>query len=274
MKIPPDFSFSQNNLQDFVECPRRFELRYLLRQPWPAIQSQPVLEHEQHLRRGEIFHQMVQQHQIGLPVEKIAAQAYDQTLLGWWEDYLGSQPSPLPERRFVEHTLQTTYGNYRLIAKFDLIAIQPAEKIIIVDWKTGRRKPPRGVLARRIQTRLYPFLLWKCANALDKTSTYTPEQIEMIYWFTADPLSPEHFHYSYKQAERDGEYILELIQQVEHYAKTYFPLTSQEQHCSICVYRSLCNRGITAGSAEDEMDEEIDDDRLDIAFDQIGETEF
>lgn len=273
MKLPPEFTFSQNNLQDFIECPRRFELRYLLRQPWPAIQSQPVLEHEQHLRRGEIFHQMIQQHQIGLPVERISAQAYDQTLLAWWEDYLGSQPHPLPERRFVEHILQTTFGNYRFLAKFDLIAIQPGEKMIIVDWKTGRRKPPRSILSRRIQTRLYPFLLWKCSGALDKTTPYSPEQIEMIYWFTADPLSPEHFPYSRKQAERDGEYLLELVQEIEQDARTFFPLTSQEQRCSLCVYRSLCNRGITAGSAEDEMDEEVDDERLDIAFDQIGETE-
>lgn len=274
MRIPPEFAFSQNNLQDFVECPRRFELRYLLRQPWPAIQSQPVLEHEQHLRRGEIFHQMVQQHQIGLPVEQISAQAYDQTLLGWWEDYLGSLPQPLPEKRYIEHILQMTHGNYRFLAKFDLIAVQPGEKLIIVDWKTGRRKPVRTFLSRRIQTRLYPFLLWKRSAAFDKGISYEPEQIEMIYWFTADPLAPEHFKYSQKQAEQDGEYLLELVQQVEHCTQTYFPLTSQEQRCSFCVYRSLCNRGISAGSAEDEIDEEIDDERLDIAFDQIGETEF
>ncbi len=274
MKLPPDFSFSQNNLQDFIECPRRFELRYVLRQPWPAIQSQPVLEHEQHLRRGEVFHQMVQQHQIGLPVEKISAQAYDQNLLGWWEDYLGSQPHPLPEQRFVEHTLQMTHGKYRLLAKFDLIAIHPGKKLVIVDWKTGRRKPTRATLAHRIQTRLYPFLLWKCSGAFDKAITYSPDQIEMIYWFTADPLSPERFKYTQKQAERDGEYLLELTQQVEHCLETFFPLTSQERRCALCVYRSLCNRGITAGSVDEEMDEEVDDERLDIAFDQIGETEF
>lgn len=274
MKVPPDFAFSQNNLQDFVECPRRFELRYLLLQAWPAIQSQPVLEHEQHLRRGEIFHQMVQQHQIGLPVSLISTQAYDQTLLGWWEDYLGSQPQSLPEHRFVEHMLQITHGGYRFIAKYDLIAIQPAEKIIIVDWKTGRRKPPRSVLSRRIQTRLYPFLLWKCSSAFDKAITYLPEQIEMIYWFTADPLSPERFQYSQKQADLDGEYLLELIRQVEHCAQTFFPLTSQEQRCSLCVYRSLCNRGVSAGNMDEEMDNEVDEDQLDIPFDQIGETEF
>lgn len=274
MKFPSDFAFSQNNLQDFVECPRRFELRYLLRQPWPAVQSQPVLEHEQHLRRGEIFHQMVQQHQIGLPVPQISTQAYDQTLLGWWEDYLGSQPQPLPEHRFIEHMLQTTHGGYRFIAKYDLIAIQPGEKMIIVDWKTGRRKPPRRILSRRIQTRLYPFLLWKCSSAFDKNISYSPEQIEMIYWFTADPLSPELFQYSQNQADLDGEYLLELTRQVEHYNQTMFPLTSQEQRCSLCVYRSLCNRGVAAGNLNEEMDNEVDEVNLDIAFDQIGETEF
>ena len=44
MRLKPGFHFSQNNLQDFVDCPRRFELLHVLHLPWPAIQSEPVLE--------------------------------------------------------------------------------------------------------------------------------------------------------------------------------------------------------------------------------------
>ena len=46
MTLPPTFQFSQNSLQDYVDCPRRFQLRYLLRQPWPAVESEPLSEYE------------------------------------------------------------------------------------------------------------------------------------------------------------------------------------------------------------------------------------
>jgi len=71
MKIPDNFAFSQHNLQDYVDCPRRFELRYLKKLAWPAIQSEPVLAIERHMQLGERFHRMVQQHQSGLPADVV-----------------------------------------------------------------------------------------------------------------------------------------------------------------------------------------------------------
>mgnify|MGYP007064289961 CR=1 FL=1 len=40
MPLPVDFQFSQNNLQDYLDCARRFELRALRRLAWPAAQSE------------------------------------------------------------------------------------------------------------------------------------------------------------------------------------------------------------------------------------------
>jgi len=34
--LPAPFTFSQSSLQDYYDCPRRFELRYLSRLIWPA----------------------------------------------------------------------------------------------------------------------------------------------------------------------------------------------------------------------------------------------
>ena len=75
MSIPADFHFSQNNLQDYVDCARRFELRHLLRQEWPALQSEPVLEFEHRAELGRRFHEMVHQSILGIPAEQIASQA-------------------------------------------------------------------------------------------------------------------------------------------------------------------------------------------------------
>jgi hypothetical protein len=47
MILPGDFQFSQASLQDYVDCPKRFPLCYLMKLSWPAIQAEPVSEHEQ-----------------------------------------------------------------------------------------------------------------------------------------------------------------------------------------------------------------------------------
>ena len=35
--LPQDYQFSQGSLQDYVDCSRRFQLRYLWMQPWPSL---------------------------------------------------------------------------------------------------------------------------------------------------------------------------------------------------------------------------------------------
>ncbi len=75
-ELDPYFSFSQSSLQDYVDCPRRFQLRYIEHLAWPAIETEPLLENERRLREGQqLFHRMVQQHLIGLPVEKLTRMA-------------------------------------------------------------------------------------------------------------------------------------------------------------------------------------------------------
>ena len=44
--IPQNFQFSQASLSDYMDCARRFQLRYLLEQDWPAVESEPLLERE------------------------------------------------------------------------------------------------------------------------------------------------------------------------------------------------------------------------------------
>src|SRR3990170_3666407 len=103
MKIPDNFAFSQHNLQDYVDCPRRFELRYLQKLKWPALQSEPVLEMEHRAEMGRRFHEMVHQSHLGLPEEQIASQAKDIELALWWSEYLASSIlNELPGKRKSE----------------------------------------------------------------------------------------------------------------------------------------------------------------------------
>ena len=71
MPLPENFRFSAKNLQDYADCPRRFELKYILSQSWPAEVSQPVQEIEDKMDQGRLFHKTVNQHLSGVPGEII-----------------------------------------------------------------------------------------------------------------------------------------------------------------------------------------------------------
>ena len=81
-------TLSQSSLQDYQDCPRRFELRYLQRLAYPAIETEPALENEKHQKEGEYFHRLVQQHLIGIPAEQINKLANTENLQRWWGNYL------------------------------------------------------------------------------------------------------------------------------------------------------------------------------------------
>jgi hypothetical protein len=62
MSLPTGFLFNQGNLQDFLECQRRFQLRHLMHLAWPAIEVEPFQEYERLCNHGLKFHKIVRQH--------------------------------------------------------------------------------------------------------------------------------------------------------------------------------------------------------------------
>ena len=147
-------SLSQSSLQDYNDCPRRFELRYLQHLAYPAIETEPALENEKHQREGEYFHRLVQQYFIGLPEEQIAKLANTENLKRWWDHFINNKDlTELKNLQTVrtEVTLSAPLGSFRLVAKFDLIA-SDGGKFHIYDWKTYRKRPKSEFLAARWQT--------------------------------------------------------------------------------------------------------------------------
>ena len=158
MTLPTDFQFSQGSLQDYVDCPRRFQLRYLLRLQWPAIEAEPPLENERHLQQGAAFHRLVHQHILGVPLEKLSPPVADPDLRRWWHNYSTADLALSPSR-YPEIVLSAPMGAYRLVAKYDLVTVDPGRGASILDWKTSRKRPKRKWLAERLQTKVYPYLL-------------------------------------------------------------------------------------------------------------------
>ncbi len=265
---------SQSSLQDYVDCARRFQLRYLERLSYPAIESEPALENEKHQQEGEYFHRLVQQYLIGIPSEQIAKLANTPNLQRWWENFLSS-PDLLGLKDltglYAEATLSAPLGNYRLVAKYDLIAVE-GDKAAIYDWKTHRKRPRNEWLSSRMQTRVYRALLVRAGAHLNNGRSFDPEQIEMIYWFAEYPNDPARFTYTSAQYKRDWDLLTKLSDEIA--SASNYPLTDDRTKCLYCPYRSYCDRGVRAGDvgdAESEMEAEA---LFDVNFEQIGEIEF
>jgi CRISPR/Cas system-associated exonuclease Cas4 (RecB family) len=279
--IPQNFQFSQSSLQDFETCRRRFELRYLERLRWPAVETEPVERAERLAQRGIDFHRLVHQHLIGLDETLLSefVQNLDPALQVWWTDYLNHRPEQLATARlYPELTLSTPVRGYRLQARFDVLARQSDGTFLIIDWKTSLKKPARSVLARRVQTRVYPYVLANAGVALNQHQEIDPARIIMLYWYPHYPREPEEFIYSSDQLQQDERYLSDIIEQIESSARqAVFPKTSLLSSCRYCVYRSWCEREVTAGPLE-ELDTElasesdVEIDALD--WEQIAEIQF
>jgi CRISPR/Cas system-associated exonuclease Cas4 (RecB family) len=278
MRLPENFQFSQGSLQDYVDCPRRFQLKYIQQLSWPAVDVEPALENEIYLQLGAAFHRMVQQYLLGVPAEKLMLQAsQDVQLARWWENFIqdvGKRINRKVGNYDPEITLSAPIGDFRLVGKYDLL-IKADHKFTIYDWKTSRKHPKREWLALNLQTRVYPFLLAQAGMYLNKGKLIAPDQIEMIYWFANFPTAPLRFPYSQAQFREDETYIAGLIEEIKLISEEPAPLTENEKRCRYCVYRSLCNRGIEAGPME-EFESEVTEDLLnfDLDFEQIAEVEF
>jgi CRISPR/Cas system-associated exonuclease Cas4 (RecB family) len=265
---------SQSSLQDYMDCAQRFKLRYLDRLSYPAVETEPTLENEKHQQEGEYFHRLVQQHLIGIPAEQIAKFANTPNLQRWWENFRNS--TNLTGLRdmlglYPEATLSAPLGKYRLLAKYDLIALRDG-KAIIYDWKTYRKRPRNEWLAARMQTRVYRALLVQAGAHLNNGKPFEPEQIEMIYWFADFPQDPACFPYTAVQFKRDWDLLTKLSEEVA--AVSSYPLTEDRQKCAFCTYRSYCERGVRAGDLEQAEAEMEAEDLFDVDFEQIGEIAF
>lgn len=270
--LPPAFQFSQQSLQDYVECARRFQLRYVKGQRWPAAETDSLEAQEQFMEQGAQFHLLVERYLRGVQAEAITPG--DPLLAGWWESFLRFPPPSLPEAiRLPEVQLSTPLGEQRLLARFDLLAIEPGARIVIVDWKTTRHRPQRERLADRLQTIVYRYVVTEAASHLFGQSI-RPEQVQLIYWFANAPAQPEVFAYSSEEHDRSRRILADLLASIRgQESLDTWPLTDDVEKCLYCVYRSHCNRGVMPGPfASSEID--FDNDSFDFDLDTIEEIAF
>ncbi len=275
IKLP---ALSQSSLQDYADCPRRYQLRYLEKLQYPAAESEPILENERHQQEGAYFHRLIHAHMIGIPVEKLSPLANTQNLSRWFHNYLSANLGIDGFSKHAEFALSAPIGEHRLIAKYDLVAVKvggqgsESTQALIFDWKTYRRRPREAWLASRLQTRVYPALLVKSGAHLNRGIQFEAEQVEMVYWFADFPSEPFRFKYNAASYTRDWDALSSLAGEIR--AASQFPKTEDRAKCSYCPYRSYCDRGVQA-SAFDAIETELESEEFfDVNFEQIGEIAF
>ena len=277
MSVPTGYVFSQSNLRDYVTCARRFQLRYLLGTAWPAPERKPIAEMERQLEQGRIFHRLVQQDALGIPVERLSAMAKDEELAQWWQNYLACPPPTLPEGKLLsEISLSIPVGGHRLMARCDRVVVDPGVRVLILDWKTDRKIPRREWLSQRMQTRVYRYVVTAAGAHLNDGVPPNPSMVEMIYWYARHPSQVQRFPYNEAQRDSDGEYLSRLTEEIVGREQETWTLTDNLHDCKYCRYRSLCKRDVDAGALDEaeEMPEPDDPWGFDLELEQIGEVAF
>jgi RecB family exonuclease len=276
MLIETNFVFSANSLQDYLDCPRRFELKYLLKQNWPAEESEPVLEFEHNAELGNRFHRMVHQYLNGVPQEILLASIQDAALHEWFANFHAFYSSRKFVQIFSEFSLRAVINQSPLVAVCDLIALTADGNLWILDWKTSAKKTRREKLIDRVQTILYPFIALECGNRIFPDFQPRAENIHMAYLFVQYPADNLlTFDYSPDSHQQNRAFLTATIEEILSKEPGTFECTAEARRCRFCVYRSLCERGITAGNlAELEDASDLQDTLSNLDFDAQEEIAF
>lgn len=277
--------FSQSGLEDWNKCRRLFQYRHIQRRVYPAPETDDMVVFEEHMERGADFHHMVHQYLSGVDATTLTARITDEQLATWWGAFQTHVLPQIPEehnQHYAEATLTAPIAGHRLLAKYDLIAVdKDARKITIYDWKTTLRQPARAHLERRAQTLVYRYLMVRAGAYYLDWEPVMPEQVEMVYWFANAPTEPERFTYTQDAFEADEQQLTTTITEIE--AEQAFPqvgMGEKDRVCRYCVYRTLCWDDVQAGAfdglfdADAPTDIEPDGGEIDLDFGQIAEVQF
>lgn len=244
--LPEGFQFSQSNLQDFVDCSRRFYLKHILRQAWPAPLAEPQSDIEKAMQRGSRFHTLAERHQLDISWENILKSCADDPILQTWlrqyQNYL--QKLGTFDKKWSETILSTAIGDYPLMAKYDFIILQ-GNNLIALDWKTGVL-PSSDRLRQRMQSLVYSYVLFRQGERLAQKRL---TMLQLRYFSVVNGAEVE-FTITESHIPTIEQTLLNHIAAIH---QSDFAKVVDETPCRYCVYRGLCERGTTLQLPIDEI---------------------
>lgn len=240
------FRLSQNQLKILEECSRKFQHGYL-----ELLASTTSPEQQEKLTWGSQFHLLMQQREIGLPIEFIIQQ--DPEMGRCVAALIDTAPElfvtdlETSNRTFrqAEHPRTLIFQDYLFTAIYDLLIAEP-NTAQIIDWKTYPRPQKSERICHSWQTRLYLYLLVE-------TSDYSPEQISMTYWFVQlqGEEAPQKLTFTYDRAQHDRtkQDLTNILNKLTLWRQQYadrgefFPQVDISSHqCDSCQFATRCDR--------------------------------
>ena len=216
------------------------------------------------MAQGRLFHQLMERHFLGLPVE---SESSPDAVVNHWFKLFKQSGLSLPAGRLLPETnLSVPIAGHYLTGRFDLLVLgtEKGQQLIhVFDWKTGKAQEI-SELKRDWQTRLYFALLAEGSAALlEKGIRISPEQLRMTYWYVSDPERPRTLQYDRSWHSQNWSEIGAIIDQVQAGIDAEndpdWPLTPDWSQCRYCPYQSYCDRRGNDAAANDTDDSEEDD---------------
>ena len=231
---------SQQDLNLLETCPLQFQQHY-----WQKFDSLPDLTQAENAEWGKKFHTLMQQYNLGLPLENLFIQypkfknAIEALLKSTEEIWF----SPAIKTREAEYQLNLTWRNYIFTVIYDLLVLY-RDRAIILDWKTYLQPQNSQKLQTNWQTKLYLYVLAKSLN-------YQPEQISLTYWFVKLPHQPQSYtiSYNHKLHTQIETELDKLVNKFEEILADY-PFDQSKcltmKNCNQCeYYQTLTNSNYT-----------------------------
>ena len=162
---------------------------------------------------------------LGLPPETLQSRIADEEVALWFDTWLANGLAGVPAAALARADPDRNAGaGALLLAKLDLVAIEPGGPALLLDWKTGRHLPRPERLAQRMQTLVYRYVLAQAGARLNGGEPLAPERIEMRYWYAQHGGAVQRFPYSAAQMRADRKQLLALLREIE--GRAQFPLTA------------------------------------------------
>ncbi|GBF81537.1 PD-(D/E)XK nuclease family protein [Aphanothece sacrum] len=225
----PLIRLSQSQLNLLETCPPQFQRLYL-----EDLGTPPSPDTQDSLSWGSQFHQLMQQEQLGLPIQSFLGEDQElQKALNALVNVVKIEHHLTEESwKEAEHSRSLEFDNYLLTAIYDLLILED-NRAQILDWKTYLKPQNKEKLAKNWQTRLYLYLL-------AETSDYLPEQISMTYWFVKLPNEPQSLTFTYdsKTHQKTAQDLSYLLGQLESWLSDYLDNKQSFNHISNC--QSIC----------------------------------
>jgi len=236
---------SQTQLKILEECPRKFQHSYL-----ELLATTASPEHKEKLTWGSHFHLLMQQRELGLPIEFIIQQ--DPEMGRCVAAFIKTAPELFANSgnsdqifRQAEHPRTLIFQDYLFTVIYDLLIAEP-NAAQILDWKTYPRPQKSKWIAESWQTRLYLYVLVE-------SSDYSPEQVSMTYWFVQlrgeEPPQKLTFNYNQTEHDRTKQDLTQILHQLSDWRHRYteggefFPQVEISSNlCDSCQFATRCSR--------------------------------